>query len=245
MPPNNETDPAIIYGEPAKPNEIPWQAYLLSGVGTTPTSQCGGSLIRPLWVLTAAHCVTNTQWTEVRMGAINKQNMPYRVRAGRLVHTGYNDQTVVNDVALLKLPVAPQMGANIAIIPMATPDMGNFKNIQLRASGFGATVNGGQAPDTLNKVTLIGITNDECRPQHIQPQIVESTMCARWSSRPGQSACHGDSGGPLTVAVNNQHYLAGVASFVSHNGCSSGAAGGFARVTSFRNWIDQQIAQNP
>ena len=45
----------IIHGQTAVPGEWPWQVHLIrasSGNGV-----CGGTLIDPYWVVTAAHCV--------------------------------------------------------------------------------------------------------------------------------------------------------------------------------------------
>ena len=53
---NPSSNGRIVGGEDAKPSEYPWMAALLD----VPTSQkpfCGGSLITPFHVLTAAHCV--------------------------------------------------------------------------------------------------------------------------------------------------------------------------------------------
>jgi len=47
----------------------------------------------------------------------------------------------------------------------------------------------------------------------------------------------GDSGGPLFVRNGTSFTQIGVASFVSSAGCASGAPSGYARVTSFWDWI--------
>ena len=44
----------IVGGEEADPNSIPWQAALVRRGGTTPF--CGGTIICPRYVMTAAHC---------------------------------------------------------------------------------------------------------------------------------------------------------------------------------------------
>jgi len=49
----------------------------------------------------------------------------------------------------------------------------------------------------------------------------------------------GDSGGALVIRSGNTITQIGVVSFVSSAGCASGNPSGYARVTSFRNWIRQ------
>jgi secreted trypsin-like serine protease len=43
----------IVFGQKAVPGQFPWQVRIIS----SPNNLCGGSLIDPNWVLTAAHCV--------------------------------------------------------------------------------------------------------------------------------------------------------------------------------------------
>ncbi|EDO26596.1 predicted protein, partial [Nematostella vectensis] len=52
----------IVGGTEAPVNGWPWQAMLRSAGGS---QFCGGSLIHPEWVLTAAHCLENTQPSDI------------------------------------------------------------------------------------------------------------------------------------------------------------------------------------
>ena len=47
----------------------------------------------------------------------------------------------------------------------------------------------------------------------------------------------GDSGGALVVQNGGSYTQIGVVSFVSSAGCASGYPSGYARVSSFRSWI--------
>lgn len=265
-----EGEPSIILGSLAKEGELPYQAYLVSTRNNSNAGQglCGGSLIQPMWVLTAAHCVVNTDRTQVNMGSVEKPKMTYsQFSYERIVHQQYNPSLLHNDVALVKLPVAPIIGPNISPVALPPVNLGSLAGIDLaiergrgfaglpsfslvsgemvRASGFGRTSNTAAPPDLLYKVGLSAITNMRCRAAYNRMLIIPSTLCATYSTRQGESTCQGDSGGPLTYTEGNNTYLVGVTSFVSSRGCDSGAPSGFARVTSFLSWIESNIAANP
>lgn len=232
--------PFIILGEPAAEGEIPYQAYLISSRNNSNRGAlCGGSLVKPLWILTAAHCVEDTDKTLVQMGSRDKQKMTYKEMSYfRVVHILYNPLTLYNDVALVRLPVAAK-GQNIATIPIAPKDFGNLAGEEVLASGFGLTANTGDVPDVLNKVKLIGVTNRECRNSYGALFVLKSTLCAKYSTKKGQSTCNGDSGGPLVYHANSTTtFLVGVTSFVSGKGCDSGELAAFGRVSSHHDWIE-------
>ena len=49
---NTPRQATIVGGQPADPGEWPWQAMVLPG-----PYLCGGSLVAPQWIVTAAHCL--------------------------------------------------------------------------------------------------------------------------------------------------------------------------------------------
>lgn len=145
-------------------------------------------------------------------------------------------------MALLRLPVNAS-GGEIGVIALAPADIGTLDGETVVASGFGRTNNTGETSPNLMRVNLRAISNSECQETY-GGIIVNSTLCATWLTQSGESTCQGDSGGPLSYNSTNGNVLAGVVSFVSSSGCDSGAPSGYARVSSFRDWIENTIAQN-
>lgn len=242
--PRQETDPAIIGGQRVQPGEIPFQALLLTYMGSS-VSYCGGSLVHPNWVLTAAHCISGQSTrSQVRMGGTNIKKMAYvQWTEMRIPHERYNPNTFENDVALYRIP-APANNLGLSLVEMAPPNIGTVANQPVRISGFGFINNQGPVSDDLLRVNLRTISNQECRNSLGKVNsIFESTICAMWSEQQGQSACHGDSGGPLVYNQNGKLVQVGVVSWGLAMQCSR-APTAYARVSSFRTWIDRTMAAN-
>jgi Trypsin len=151
----NSLGAQIVGGGEASTSTYPWMAALLdSSVSDGFNAQfCGGSLIDPSWVLTAAHCVTDPDLTpsEVQV-ALGHDTLSSITPSDRLavdeiiVHPDYDAATSDNDAALLHLaaPVTGNVPVLLAHDPAHTP-AGAVATIV----GWGSTRENGGYPDHL------------------------------------------------------------------------------------------------
>ncbi|XP_049947940.1 collagenase-like [Schistocerca serialis cubense] len=206
-------------------------------------------LIKGIWILedipedwkTAVICLTHmfSTWA-VSLGGIRRSGS----ESGRVtintrsttVHSGYNANTLNNDIAVIFLGTNVQLNSYIALVnlPSRSQAGNSFEGQTATVSGWGLTADNGNTASTLQYTTLSVISNSLCQ-QYYGGVIVSSTLCAIGSNR--QSTCNGDSGGPMVIGSTDSFTLIGVVSFVSDAGCSSGAPSGYARVISFLDWI--------
>jgi len=229
----------IVGGTQASVNEYPWQAALMSG------SQqfCGGSLINDRYILTAAHCVdgiTAAQLTvrlaEHNLASSTETNLVTRSVSSIISHSQYNDNTMQNDIALLKLSSPVEVSSDVLPVCLP-PSKPTYAGKTAIATGWGTTSSGGSQPNTLREVSVPVISDAQCKATgYGNSDILPGMLCAGTN---GKDSCQGDSGGPLIFKDGGGNYdQIGVVSF--GYGCgASNYPGVYTRVNSYLDWITE------
>jgi len=242
----------IVGGKEATPFSIPWQVGLVRKGQMDPF--CGGTLISPRHVMTAAHCTEpfpQVESIQVVVGehdiSTDSDGVAHDV-ACKSEHPKYNKprNSLVYDYSILTLskPVditSASSKARVACLPTDTSKLYN-KGEKMTVSGWGAKAESGgwdRFPKKLHKITVPGVTNAVCQEDYKKPpqpmSIIPAMMCAGYDEGKIDS-CQGDSGGPLTFEQNGKTDLVGVVSFGI--GCArSTHYGVYARITSVLPWI--------
>ena len=177
------------------PYSLPWQVGLVSPGGNQPW--CGGTLIGPNHVLTAAHCMGYD--FEIVVGehdATSTEDGTRHQVCGTTKHPDYNSGTTNNDYAIVRLTESVELGARA--VPACLPDAtfaGDFLDDKtMTVSGWGTTSSGRSQSGVLLSVDVPGISNTVCRANYSENAITDSMMCA---GAGGVDSCQGDSGGML------------------------------------------------
>lgn len=237
---NESVDPRIVGGtEVSPPGAYPFMvAVVASGSDSYSGQFCGGSLIAPGWVMTAAHCVVDetAAGVDVVIGRHDlTTNAGERIGVRSIVlHPDYNDRTSANDIALLELKSAS------AFAPVVLPPDGTLDTAvrQVTITGWGDTQSKPRWPTELREVTVPIVSNADCTAAYGSSFKPSSMLCAGNLNIGGQDSCQGDSGGPLFVADGGGFIQLGIVSWGDE--CADpDFPGVYSRVSALAGWVTE------
>ncbi|RVE67952.1 hypothetical protein OJAV_G00087030 [Oryzias javanicus] len=201
----------IINGKEVVPHSLPYMALLQMKT----KALCGGVLIDPKWVLTAAHC---TGIDTVVLGAHSLKEKETNSRQTQKVkthfpHPCYDKNETVNDLMLLKLLKPVKETKTVKHLKLAQTVKDPAGGSVCMVAGWGKTNNVAKTlSDVLMYTNVTVIDRQKCNsPAHydMKPVITNSMICAGSDGSKVADTCKGDSGGPLVC--NNA--LVGITSF--------------------------------
>lgn len=142
----SKTTTRIVNGNMATHQQFPWFASVRAYTSRGLQSVCGGSLLSDEWVLTAAHCTHGYTTFNLGFGSRNL-NRPFISLTSQhfIEHRRYNQHTLNNDIALIRLPmpiIFTQFVQSIRLPALTQAMSGQFNTNQARVCGYGRTSDG-------------------------------------------------------------------------------------------------------
>lgn len=234
-------DGVVVGGNPVRVADSPWVVALASRDrfgGTRAGQFCGGVVVAPTKVLTAAHCLSRTV-----LGKEASEIPDLRVLSGRSELVGAGGQEiavsgtrvapqydpVTNNVDVAVLTLAKALPAS-QVIGLAGPgDPAYQPGTSATVYGWGDTRGDGSYASSLHAAQVTVLSDQACGqayPGGLSGRYVASTMLCAGDAKGGRDACQGDSGGPLVA----QGRLIGLVSWGS--GCGQvGSPGVYTRIS--------------
>ncbi|KXJ30135.1 CUB and peptidase domain-containing protein 2 [Exaiptasia diaphana] len=230
----------IVGGTEAPPGAWPWQVMIRTK-SSFPGHFCGGSLIHPQWVVTAAHCLYGRTENDffVRLGAHYRDSVmgtEQDIDIEKMIkHWSYGKpKSLSHDIALLKLkrPVRLSKDAGLVCLPRTYSNV--LQGTKCWVTGWGKLSAGGADPRVLMQVSVPIVSRRKCQNSY-PGQIDDSMICAGYDQG-GRDSCQNDSGGPLVCEQFGRFYLEGVVSW--GEGCAGRLKYGvYANVRYLKRWI--------
>ncbi|XP_076021922.1 coagulation factor X [Genypterus blacodes] len=232
----------IVNGEECPPGECPWQALL---VNEDDIGFCGGTILNQYIILTAAHCMNQSEYIYIIVGEFDRERKEGREAihnvATIVTHRHYKPDTYHNDIALIKLEKPIKFTKYI--IPACLPERDFAERVLMQqpnglVSGFGRIGEGRQPSSILQRLSMPYVNRGICI-ESSDFRISTRMFCAGYDTEE-KDACQGDSGGPHVTRYHDTYFVTGIVSW--GEGCArKGKYGVYTQVSKYIRWIRDGI----
>lgn len=261
-----QTSGRIIGGTPAPPTRYTYFTSLRRSKSNS--HYCGGSLISPTLVLSAAHCRSSSTTAGTLPNIVIGQSDFTNVNDGEsipvieeIVHPNYGNVIFENgeqgaapnyDFMLLRLERAVSL-PNVKYVQLHNNNnninVDEFIDQAVTVMGHGYTSSSTTVSTQLMEVELTTLSNEQCRQSQVVQGspwtmygelVTDQMICAEGPSR---DSCQGDSGGPLVVRGEGEDGADLEIGVVSWGyGCAlDGYPGVYARVSEAFDWVREEV----
>nr|AHY81267.1 trypsin precursor [Lygus lineolaris] len=247
---NRDAGSRIVGGSYYKTNEYPFIAGIarVSFFGSY-SPFCGGSIITPNHVITAAHCTNDIIKQRTKIAVLlgtHDRSRPISTAVTIKVasiqqHAEYDPTITHNDISILTL--ASSINFNKIIGPVCLPAPGlDVSGQTVRVLGWGAEKFQGSMTMRPKKLDTTAVSPAECSAAWGSSLVSARNPTQICTLSEKETACQGDSGGPVVWRdpETNRYTLVGLVSFGA--ACTDERPTVYTRVAAYIPWIQQQIA---